>query len=158
MIDVVIVGAGAVVEVFYRAPLKKLEKAGALRVAAVADVDEARANRTAGQFRNARSFTELEHALSGMAFDLAIIASPPALHAQHSIIAFEHGCHVLCEKPMSTTPADAAQMNHASAQIKASGSPFRGASGRISPTPQDRLQTANSGKACGLPIARARPH
>lgn len=111
---VVIIGAGAVVDSHYQTPLKRLEKAGALRVMAVADVDESRGTRIAKRFRHARAFTDVEVAFDEMSYDIAVIASPASLHAHHAIKAFEHGCHVLCEKPMSTTPAEATRMNSAS--------------------------------------------
>jgi len=42
--------------------------------------------------------------------DLAIIATPPYLHREHSICALSHGSHVLCEKPAAPTLADARAM------------------------------------------------
>ncbi|MDR3471057.1 MAG: Gfo/Idh/MocA family oxidoreductase [Devosia sp.] len=36
-----------------------------------------------------------------------VIASPHVLHAAHARLALEHGLHVLIEKPMATTAADA---------------------------------------------------
>ena len=44
---------------------------------------------------------------------LAIVASPPRFHAAHTQAALERGWHVLCEKPMATTPAECAAMTHA---------------------------------------------
>jgi predicted dehydrogenase len=37
----------------------------------------------------------------------AVIASPHVLHAEHARLALENGLHVLIEKPMATTAADA---------------------------------------------------
>lgn len=42
--------------------------------------------------------------------DLAVISSPIHLHAPMSITAFRHGSHVLCEKPLCLTVAEAQQM------------------------------------------------
>ena len=39
--------------------------------------------------------------------DAVIVAGPDHLHAEQTITALEHGCHVLVEKPLSTTVADA---------------------------------------------------
>jgi predicted dehydrogenase len=39
--------------------------------------------------------------------DIAVVASPTALHHEHAKAALEAGAHVLCEKPMVIDPADA---------------------------------------------------
>ncbi|MBC7368060.1 MAG: Gfo/Idh/MocA family oxidoreductase [Undibacterium sp.] len=41
---------------------------------------------------------------------LAIVASPPRWHADHTLAAFDRGWHVLCEKPMAAGTADAERM------------------------------------------------
>lgn len=42
--------------------------------------------------------------------DAVVVATPPYLHHQMSLAAFEAGKHVLCEKPMSRTVAEARDM------------------------------------------------
>jgi glucose-6-phosphate 3-dehydrogenase len=44
--------------------------------------------------------------------DGIIIASPNDTHAQYALDALGHGKHVLCEKPMTTTLADARKLAH----------------------------------------------
>ncbi len=116
MISVLLIGAGAVVEECYRAPLRRLEKAKAIRVLGVVDPNESRGRQIAAKFKRARSYSDCQAAFQNGSYDLAIIASPPGLHADHACVAFEHGCHVLCEKPMTTTVADADRMNAAAAK------------------------------------------
>lgn len=53
--------------------------------------------------------TELQTLLQQPA-DAVIIVSPNYLHAEHSIAALRSGKHVLVEKPMATTLADATRM------------------------------------------------
>lgn len=45
--------------------------------------------------------------------DLAIISTPPQLHAAHTELAMSRGSHVLCEKPLCTSPGDAVRMAEA---------------------------------------------
>ena len=42
--------------------------------------------------------------------DLVVIATPNHMHARHAIAALDAGKHVLCEKPMAASPAEAEAM------------------------------------------------
>ena len=42
--------------------------------------------------------------------DLIVLSTPLHLHADQTCAAMGHGSHVLCEKPLAATPADAARM------------------------------------------------
>jgi predicted dehydrogenase len=110
MINALLIGAGAVVEGLYCSALRRLEKAGAVRVAGVVDTNEPRARQIADGFRNSLAFVSCDDAFGASSYDLAIVASPPGMHADHACVALEQGCHVLCEKPMSVTSADARRM------------------------------------------------
>jgi len=48
--------------------------------------------------------------LHRIAPDIAVIAGPDHLHADQAILALEHGCHVLIEKPIATTVADSRRL------------------------------------------------
>jgi predicted dehydrogenase len=113
MIEGLLIGAGAVVEELYCSQLRRIEKSGAMRVVGVVDPNQSRARRIAAAFERARYYPDCDAAFEGGSYDLAIITSPPGLHADHARAAFEWGCHVLCEKPMTTTAADANRMNAA---------------------------------------------
>ncbi|OGH56879.1 MAG: hypothetical protein A3G34_06895 [Candidatus Lindowbacteria bacterium RIFCSPLOWO2_12_FULL_62_27] len=56
---------------------------------------------------------------SGRPFDLVDIVTPHSLHAEQTVRALEAGYHVLVEKPMATTAADAGRM------VRAAGSAGR---------------------------------
>lgn len=49
-------------------------------------------------------------------FDVAVIATPNGLHAEHALEAIESGLHVVIEKPMATKVADAENIMHRALQ------------------------------------------
>jgi predicted dehydrogenase len=69
---------------------------------AVVDVDESRA-RAAAAGSSARAFTDYRPAIAEMAPEAVIVSSPVHLHEEMCLAAFEAGCHVLCEKPLSNS-------------------------------------------------------
>lgn len=75
--------------------------------------------RVLGQrFRNviACGYDEYDGLLGSGAIDAVYIALPNQLHADFAIRAARAGIHVLCEKPMATTLADARAMTRAAEQ------------------------------------------
>jgi predicted dehydrogenase len=48
--------------------------------------------------------------------DVISVCTPNGLHARHSIMALNAGCHVVCEKPMALTLKDAGDMVNAAEQ------------------------------------------
>jgi len=48
--------------------------------------------------------------------DVAVIATPNGLHAEHALEAIESGLHVVIEKPMATRAADAERIMHRALQ------------------------------------------
>jgi predicted dehydrogenase len=75
-------------------------------IAAVADPDPARRAVAQRLLPDARVYADPIAALSEVALDVVDIATPPALHTPLVIRAAQAGCHVLCEKPLTTTLAD----------------------------------------------------
>lgn len=61
----------------------------------------------AASIYNYENFDEIAH---NPAIDAVYVALPNSMHAEFTIRAAKAGKHVLCEKPMSTTVADAEQM------------------------------------------------
>ncbi len=108
-LDVVLIGCGAAAFNLYRRPLQKLEKAGVVRVVGLVDANIAHAKRLQAFFSRAGAYQGLD-CLQALTPDLTIIATPPALHDEHCTAALQAGSHVLCEKPMATTGADAMHM------------------------------------------------
>ena len=112
---VAIIGCGAAIAGLHASALRKLESRGAVRVVALVDPDRSRTAALGRSFRWARPFATPGEAFSATAPALTIVASPPALHAEHAVAALFAGSHVLCEKPMAIRAADAERMVAAAA-------------------------------------------
>lgn len=108
-VPVVLVGCGAVSQLFYRPALHALEQAGLLRVAALVDPAEAARKTVHRDFPAALSVAALTE-LPAMSGALAIIASPPRFHCAQAETAFQAGFDVLCEKPLAANSAEGARM------------------------------------------------
>jgi predicted dehydrogenase len=91
-----------------------------LEIAAVVDVCAARRDRARQVLPGARVYPDTKTLLAaeGRQLDFVDIATPPCDHAAIAHAAFDHGLHVLCEKPIATSTADArALLDHAQ-QVK----------------------------------------
>ena len=75
------------------------------RVAAIADVDEARAQAQAKTYDIARTYGTVEAMLADPAVHAVSVCTPPFLHVEQSVAALRAGKHVLCEKPVAPTLA-----------------------------------------------------
>jgi predicted dehydrogenase len=62
-------------------------------------------------------FTEVEAALGETEADVALIASPPFLHAEHALKALEAGLAVMVEKPFTLTVEEAHRVNQRAAEV-----------------------------------------
>ncbi len=75
-------------------------------VVVVADIDESAAT-SAASISGAEASTDPSSVVLDTALDAVVIASPDDTHAELAIAAVECGKHVLCEKPLASTAADA---------------------------------------------------
>lgn len=62
------------------------------------------------RYTSALAFSDFNRMVAEAKLDAVIIATPPVLHADHAAAALSHGLHVLVEKPLCTTSADAASL------------------------------------------------
>ena len=73
------------------------------------------------KFGVARGFEDYREMLASVEMDGVVISSPHVLHFEHASAALARGCHVMVEKPMTTTAAEAralvAQAEEAGRQI-----------------------------------------
>jgi UDP-N-acetyl-2-amino-2-deoxyglucuronate dehydrogenase len=77
---------------------------------AVCDKEQSRANNM-GQKYGSTIYTCYEDLLMNEKdLDVISVCTPNGLHAEHSINAFRHGFHVLCEKPMAISVFDCGEM------------------------------------------------
>lgn len=84
------------------------------KVTAVADADAARRERAAALDPAIRVYPLLEELLAAEDVDLVDICTPPTWHKPQTLTALSAGRHVICEKPVATTLADASAMVEAS--------------------------------------------
>ena len=100
--SVVIVGSGHGLRVH----LPSLREVGFNVVGLVGNNLE-RTQRRAEKNSIPQAFTDLETALKTTQADAVTVASPPATHGEQVMIAIQHGCHVMCEKPFANTATEA---------------------------------------------------
>jgi predicted dehydrogenase len=82
------------------------------RIAAVVDRDAARREEARQRF-NCHATDNFDDVLKDPAIELVVIATPNMLHAPQTIAALRAGKHVVCDKPMATSVAEADAMVHA---------------------------------------------
>jgi UDP-N-acetyl-2-amino-2-deoxyglucuronate dehydrogenase len=77
---------------------------------AVCDKEESKAIRLGNKYRT-KIYTDIEELLmQEKGIDVISVCTPNGLHAEHSIMAFRKGFHVLCEKPMAISVYDCGEM------------------------------------------------
>jgi UDP-N-acetyl-2-amino-2-deoxyglucuronate dehydrogenase len=101
-VRIALVGCGRISRTHFEA----IRKVDGLELAAVCDIDEARA-RAAGEENQVPWFTSYARMLQEVNCDAVAICTPSGLHPQHGILAARAGKHVICEKPMAIDLAGA---------------------------------------------------
>ena len=81
---------------------------------AVCSRTQERAEEFAAKHDVPHTFTSLEEMAASNVVDVIYIATPNRYHAEQSIMAMNHGKHVLCEKPLASNAREAAMMIEAS--------------------------------------------
>ena len=79
-------------------------------ICAVYSRDEARGGAYASKQGIAACYCDEEAFLSSPEIDAVYIASPNSAHYRQTLLALEHGKHVLCEKPLAINAAQAERM------------------------------------------------
>jgi UDP-N-acetyl-2-amino-2-deoxyglucuronate dehydrogenase len=83
-----------------------IDKVDELELVGVADVELDRA-RAVGKAQGVRAFRTIEELLASVESDAVVVCTPSGLHPTHGIAAARAGKHVITEKPMAISLADA---------------------------------------------------
>lgn len=104
-----IIGCGGIA---FGKHMPALQKQPNAEMVAFCDIDEARAREASEKFgsSDAKVYTNYMELLSDSSLDIVHVCTPNDSHADISIAALEAGKHVMCEKPMAKTAADARRM------------------------------------------------
>ena len=101
-----IVGLGGMA----RRMVSAIARASNAHLAAVASRDVVKAQSFAEEHGNARAYGDYDAMLGDQSVQVVYVCTPNVLHAEQSIAALRAGKHVLVEKPMALTVADAESM------------------------------------------------
>ncbi|MCE5328473.1 MAG: Gfo/Idh/MocA family oxidoreductase [Planctomycetaceae bacterium] len=91
------------------------------QLTALCDIDKAALQRTAEKYNITQTYTDYRKLLSSADVDAVVVPLPNYLHAPVTIAALEAGKHVLCEKPMTVSVADAKAMVAAAVRARRKG-------------------------------------
>jgi predicted dehydrogenase len=81
-----------------------------VHVAGVADARADRLKKACEQYPALRTFTSHRELIAGVELDALVVATPTSTHADVVRDALDAGLHVLCEKPLCSTVADAQEL------------------------------------------------
>jgi predicted dehydrogenase len=103
-----LLGAGNIAQLGHLPAYAEVSERGTrCRIVAVADLCEENLDRATALVPGAKTYRDAERLLDEMHPDFVDICAPPYAHRQLVELATEHGCHILCEKPLSMNLADA---------------------------------------------------
>lgn len=106
---VAIIGAGQVADKVHASYYCTRED---LELVAVCDSRRSQAQTLADKYGNAQVWDDPQAMLQKVKPDIVSICSPNRFHYQHTLLALEAGCHVMCEKPPAMTPDQALEMRN----------------------------------------------
>jgi predicted dehydrogenase len=93
-----------------RTHIRAYQSVPGVEVLAIADVAQDARDRARQEFGIPSVFSDYRALLEYAEIDAVSICTPDRLHAEQALRALEAGKHVLCEKPMTTTLEEAAQV------------------------------------------------
>ncbi len=108
MIRVALIGAGMIASAAHIPAYR--HRGDAFEIVAVFDASEVSAKSTAESNGIPCWYTDAKKMLEEVRPDLVSVCVPNAYHKEYVMLALQAGCHVLCEKPLAFTYADASEM------------------------------------------------
>lgn len=99
-----------------RSVIPGLQQSKHNEVVAIASRNEDTAKQTANELHIPKAYGSYESLLADTSIDAVYIPLPNHLHKEWSIRAAEAGKHILCEKPLALTEAEASEMAEAADQ------------------------------------------
>ncbi|MEZ5429175.1 MAG: Gfo/Idh/MocA family oxidoreductase [Pyrinomonadaceae bacterium] len=100
-----LIGTGGIAQTYAQA----FQTSECCSLVAVADINKESADAFAEPFR-ARSFSDYKELAETCEFDAVIVSTPPNSHPEIATYFMERGKHVLCEKPLCLSVAEARRM------------------------------------------------
>ena len=109
ILKVGIVGCGGIANGKHMPALKKIEE---VQMVAFCDIIKEKAEKAAEEFgvEGAKVYTDYKEMIDNEKLDVVHVCTPNNSHAPVTVYALENDCHVMCEKPMAKTYAEAKQM------------------------------------------------
>jgi predicted dehydrogenase len=113
VIKVGIIGCGGIAK---QKHLPSLSKLADVEMVAFCDIKEERAEESSKNFgaKNSKVYTDYKKLLEDKEIDVIHVLTPNKSHGNATVDSLEAGKHVMCEKPMAKTAADARMMLDAS--------------------------------------------
>src|SRR5205085_2100083 len=102
-----LIGVGAAAQISH---IPALLRTPGVELVALCDRDPEKAARVAQKFQIERAHVRIDELLADDSIDAVDICTPNFLHAPMAVAALEAGKHVLCERPLARSAAEAAQM------------------------------------------------
>jgi predicted dehydrogenase len=104
------IGAGFVGGGFMAAVHSRASRTARARLVGLASSTAARARTSADLLGVERSYGTVDELLADDSVEVVHICTPNALHAEQALAVVRAGKHVICEKPLATTSADAQKL------------------------------------------------
>ena len=108
MFKVCIIGSGMIANSAHIPAYKEFPED--YEITGICDINEESAKDTAERHGIAHYYTDPEQMLIAEKPDIVSVCGPNAVHKSHTLLALKYDAHVICEKPLAFSRADAEEM------------------------------------------------